>query len=127
MLEALPAVERAAVQAIGRRRGCHTCGARHATFHADHMPPNAYVKRHAAAPLWRRALLRGCGAAPAAKQRFYPQCEACSGRQARAVRVDARELRTHLGSLRAYHGAGVLAPPAAALAEAAWARVWQDG
>jgi len=120
--EALPAAgaeyataaQRGAIQAVGRRHGCHTCGDRRARYHADHMPPNAFVKRANAAP-WRR-LLR----VPPQTQRFFPQCEACSGLQGRAVRLDARVLRTHVGALRLHHATGLLAPAAAAAAEAAW-------
>ena len=64
--------QRARIQELGRRFGCHTCGRRWRTrFNADHMPPLAEVKR-ANAALWRRALGR------TVSQRFHPQCTACT-------------------------------------------------
>lgn len=80
--------ERRKVQRLGRRHGCHHCGARFRpaaagrTFVADHIPPNKYAEGR--------------------KQRFYPQCERCCGLQARAVATDVRKLVTHRGT-RLYH------------------------
>ena len=87
--------QRLAIEKLGRRYGCHTCGARkivssistnvqnkiplsqsssNVQFHADHMPPNAIVKQYNQR-LWRKILNYPM------KQRFYPQCITCSGKQ----------------------------------------------
>ena len=91
------AKEREAIQQLGRRFGCHSCGVRSWRFnriiyHADHQPPLAEVKR-ANAAAWRRIF-----AAPVS-QRFYPQCARCSGKQA-AVLAERTQLITRLGSPR---------------------------
>ena len=93
--------EREAIQQLGRRFGCHSCGARPlgplrksgaVLFHADHQPPLAEVKR-ANAALWRRMLN-----SPQA-QRFYPQCVKCSGKQAKLL-GERTALISQLGSKR---------------------------
>lgn len=101
------AAERDAIDAIGRRVGCHTCGVRRARFHADHMPPNAVVKR-ARDSLWYRLPFVSLP-----KQRFFPQCHQCSARQAQAVRSWSKALCFHVGSIRVYHATGFFIPPAA--------------
>ena len=101
------ATERDAIDTIGRRVGCHTCGVRHARFHADHMPPNAVVKR-ARASLWYRLPFMSIP-----KQRFFPQCHQCSARQAQAVRTWSKALCFHVGSVRLYHGTGFFVPSVA--------------
>jgi hypothetical protein len=71
--------ERGAIQALGRRFGCHSCGKwARTSFVADHMPPLSEV-RVANRALWRRLLRR-----PVA-QRFYPQCTSCSALQSVAA------------------------------------------
>jgi hypothetical protein len=51
----------AMIDAIGHRRGCHTCGnKRLRTFHGDHQPPRSLNQ---------------------ARMRFYPQCTSCSNQQ----------------------------------------------
>ena len=114
--------ERATIQQLGRRFGCHTCGARllssNGRFNADHMPPLSEVKR-ANSALWRRLLSRPM------RQRFYPQCTDCSNLQGALlsersslinkfgnVRLAARAttavaaVRPRFTSLRPYHGVG---------------------
>ena len=91
--------EREAIQALGRRFGCHSCGARpllplgkSMSFIADHQPPLASV-RLANAALWRRIF------GLQLSQRFYPQCVTCSGKQ--AVLLAERSARIkQLGSTR---------------------------
>ena len=97
--------------AIGRRVGCHTCGVRRARFHADHMPPNAVVKR-ARDSLWYRLPFVSLP-----KQRFFPQCHQCSARQAQAVRSWSKALCFHVGSIRVYHATGFFIPPARSFAK----------
>ena len=78
--------QREAIQRLGHRYGCHTCGIRGGgmwawlaqqeavRFNADHMPP-LWDARRANAALWRRVLRRPV------VQRFYPQCVTCSNKQ----------------------------------------------
>lgn len=82
------AAERAAIQRLGQRFGCHTCGSREILrspprFIADHMPPLSEVRVLNAA-MWRRVLSQPV------KQRFYPQCVTCSGKQAALLSEVAR-------------------------------------
>ena len=112
------AIERDAIDKIGRRVGCHTCGVRHTRFHADHMPPNAVVKRNRAS-LWYRLPFMSVP-----KQRFFPQCHQCSARQAQAVRTWSKALCFHVGSVRLYHGTGFFVPSAAALLAKVTAYEW---
>lgn len=87
-----------------RRDGCHHCGTRRGyDVIGDHMPPNKHVKELQATA--RRLPLRLPGARPLARavglptgpprQRYYPQCRACSQRQAGAIRNDKRVLIWH--------------------------------
>lgn len=83
--------QRRAIEALGRRHGCHTCGVSRGSsllFHADHVPPNAVV-RHENAKLWRRLLRRFV------KQHFHPQCVDCSGKQARILSKATVAKRLH--------------------------------
>lgn len=96
--------EREAIQAFGRRFGCHTCGvrprprllpspfAKRVIYHADHQPPLSEVKR-ANAAMWRRVLN-----APV-RQRFYPQCTTCSSKQS-SLLAERSNLIKRLGSER---------------------------
>ena len=68
------AAERAKIQSLGLRFGCHSCGtftSGAARFIADHQPPLAEVKV-ANGVWWRRLLGREVA------QRFYPHCPRCS-------------------------------------------------
>jgi hypothetical protein len=87
--------ERAAIQKLGRKFGCHTCGTRFlfsslGRYNADHMPPLSEVRR-ANSALWRRALSRPV------TQRFYPQCTSCSSLQA-SLLSERSSLISKLGS-----------------------------
>jgi hypothetical protein len=93
--------ERIKIEQIGRKVGCHTCGSRKIfsrgkngiKFIADHMPPQAVVKQMNAA--WHRRLL-GFNV----KQRFYPQCIDCSGKQGGILSKASQDLlKTKSGSL----------------------------
>ena len=101
--------ERAAIQEIGRRIGCHACGmrplltSRAPRFIADHQPPLSEVKRTNRA-LWRRVL------AQPVRQRFYPHCESCSLKQAALLR-EREALIRRLGARRAA-GTATAARPA---------------
>ena len=82
--------EKAIIQEIGRKYGCHSCGKRYSVskFVSDHQPPTG-------------TLPYGGGV-----QRFYPQCDRCSGLQGGLVsctKASAKSLVTHFTSLRAYH------------------------
>ena len=90
--------ERATIQKFGRQFGCHTCGERFllssGRFIADHVPP-LYEAQRANRALWRRLLSQPV------TQRFYPQCTACSSRQAvllaERARLAAKEARPPAG------------------------------
>lgn len=97
------AAERGAIARLGKRHGCHSCGARLRPFIADHQPPLKFA-------LARDAKWWTWGTTP---QRFYPQCAPCSAKQAVAVRTVAPSLTPHLGAIRAYHAAGLFAAPLA--------------
>lgn len=93
--------ERIKIEQLGRKVGCHTCGSRKIfsrgkngiKFIADHMPPQAVVKQMNAA--WHRRLL-GLNV----KQRFYPQCIDCSGKQGGILSKASQDLlKTKSGSL----------------------------
>ncbi|OJT24492.1 hypothetical protein BO221_15190 [Archangium sp. Cb G35] len=67
--------EREAVNELGRKHGCHTCGARNpgtrsGDFIPDHQPPSQL--------------------APGQPQRLYPHCKACSLRQGGEVNAELR-------------------------------------
>lgn len=86
--------QRLAIETLGSRHGCHTCGKRFGLnvkvpfslappsnlsgglvkFHADHMPPNVITDRLNG--IWYRKALKWKVA-----QRFYPQCVGCSNFQ----------------------------------------------
>jgi len=76
--------QRIAIENLGRRFGCHTCGSKQiismekVKFHADHMPPTAITKRMNK-QLWRKLLK------VPVKQRFYPQCVKCSHQQGKIL------------------------------------------
>jgi hypothetical protein len=75
--------QRRQIQLLGKRFGCHHCGSRQTAgfFTADHIPPNKYSTRKLENVrwLWRT-------------QRLYPQCNACSAKQAVSVKTDAAQL-----------------------------------
>ncbi|KNC82221.1 hypothetical protein SARC_05488 [Sphaeroforma arctica JP610] len=60
--------ERKLITKLGQAYGCHTCGAKSGStiFHADHQPPNAHKW------FWQT-------------QRFYAQCQNCSGKQGASI------------------------------------------
>lgn len=85
--------QRKAIQVMGTRHGCHTCGFRYgACFHqpwtrrfkeapryiADHVPPLWRAKRKNRS-FWRQLLDKPV------EMRFFPQCKACSARQSRLI------------------------------------------
>ena len=102
------ASERALIQKLGRRHGCHTCGTRRSStkFIADHQPPNKYAKRENAWRAWV-PMLRPV------RQSYYAQCEPCSHLQGVTLGVakDKPRLVFHWGlaGLRPYHAAGFYA------------------
>lgn len=105
---AAPSVKRELAR-IFKRDGCHHCGSRKAPVIGDHMPPSKMLQA-SKDPLgkWVRDLPvigkvaevvggaggRGRGRGPL--QRFYPQCQRCSIKQAGAVRNGKRVLVLHL-------------------------------
>mmetsp|Transcript_45762 Transcript_45762/g.92369 ORF Transcript_45762/g.92369 Transcript_45762/m.92369 type:complete len:339 (-) Transcript_45762:76-1092(-) len=126
--------ERAVLAGLGRRFGCHTCGATKSlkamlpltnfgrksappawSWIADHQPP-IKIAREMNSKLWRR--ITGC----LVRQRFYPQCSRCSSVQSTVVRNlrndcqgavvshhifgAANHAKSPLGALRAYHTTG---------------------
>ena len=83
--------QREAVNLIGRRHGCHSCGRRGQSFIADHQPPNKL-------------------AVPGVLQSFFAHCRSCSSRQGAVLRRSGvnymkspNAVVTHGSSLRLYH------------------------
>eukprot|EP00118_Oscarella_pearsei_P028373 m.311562 g.311562 ORF g.311562 m.311562 type:complete len:351 (+) comp81595_c0_seq1:1-1053(+) len=76
--------EKEAINKLGKKYGCHSCGSRPSRFVADHQPPNALVK-------------------PGEAQRYFPQCSNCSNKQGGAIRSSAVGVVTHGLKLRFYH------------------------
>ena len=83
--------QREALNLIGRRYGCHSCGRRGQSFIADHQPPNKL-------------------ALPGARQNFFVHCRSCSVRQGAILSrssvnsmKDPSAVVTHGSSLRLYH------------------------
>ena len=87
--------QRHIIRELGRRHGCHSCGARSARqFHADHQPP---TKLHNGPALSDSGM---------GTQRLYPQCNRCSSLQGSALAHSKNKwsaIRTHSLSLRNYH------------------------
>lgn len=93
--------QRIKIERLGKQIGCHTCGSRKifsrgkngVKFIADHMPPQAVVKQMNAA--WHRRILR-----LDVKQRFYPQCIDCSGKQGGILSKASQDLlKTKTGGI----------------------------
>ncbi|KAL8275835.1 hypothetical protein Esti_000398 [Eimeria stiedai] len=82
--------ERRLIKRVGLVHGCHSCGVRSSStkWIADHQPPTAQVIRYEATTWGRlKGFLRRCLGGPRCwPQRLYPHCEACSLKQAAAVR-----------------------------------------
>jgi hypothetical protein len=78
--------ERALLQKIGKRSGCHTCGTKSGPFNGDHQPPNSIAKRRFWTP----------------KQRFYPQCQPCSSQQGASLAKKTPVYHNH-SALRLHH------------------------
>ncbi len=86
--------QREAIQAIGQRHGCHSCGSKRgvANFIADHQPPNKVL-------LVNSKMLT---------QRFLPQCKHCSLQQGGVLSginyaSNPAHIKPHPLSLRLYH------------------------
>lgn len=108
-----------------RRDGCHHCGTRRGPVIGDHMPPNKHVGDLLKSES-RRLLGRASKVPVVAEfiealgistrqpiQRYFPQCRACSQKQAAAVRNDRSHRVFHAvlhsgGSSTAWHHAGTL-------------------
>eukprot|EP00879_Flechtneria_rotunda_P002455 GHRR01002652.1.p1 GENE.GHRR01002652.1~~GHRR01002652.1.p1 ORF type:complete len:486 (+),score=185.20 GHRR01002652.1:512-1969(+) len=114
---AKPSVKRELAR-IFKRDGCHHCGSRRGPVIGDHMPPNKLVssKESLTAMLDElpvvstvRGLMGVAGRGPKSVQRFYPQCQKCSMKQATALRNGRRVLVLHLHAprYRSEHLAGV--------------------
>lgn len=74
--------QRAMVEKMGRKWGCHTCGSRMLAkrfgkhrFVGDHMPPKSVAVQ------MNTSWLRRLGLLPKVQFRFYPQCANCSNTQ----------------------------------------------
>lgn len=103
-----------------RKDGCHHCGTRNGRVIGDHMPPNYHVKLQQAKSGWwvRQPLVKwtanalGIPIGPP-RQRYFPQCEACSQLQSAAIRHNKRRLVFHEvlhrgGRSSAWHASGVI-------------------
>ncbi len=96
--------QRLAIEKMGRRVGCHTCGSRMlfgrhygVLFHGDHQPP-----KYLAAKMNQRWFRRILGLT--VQFRFYPQCTVCSNTQGSILSV-ASKMGTFDRSASAYfHG-----------------------
>jgi hypothetical protein len=96
--------QRAMIEQMGRRWGCHTCGSRMLMpnksianksfrFVGDHMPPKS-VAEQMNKSLWRRL-----GISPKVQFRFYPQCVSCSNSQGSILSKATYQLKsTKIGS-----------------------------
>lgn len=74
--------QRALIEKMGRRWGCHTCGSRMLfsrfgknKFVGDHMPPKSVADQ------MNKSFLRRMNILPEVSFRFYPQCVNCSNTQ----------------------------------------------
>ncbi|GBF99262.1 hypothetical protein Rsub_11787 [Raphidocelis subcapitata] len=107
---------------IFRRDGCHHCGSHRGPVIGDHMPPNKLVLQRRGPglgldlglwlqelPLVKQVRALAGHAPPRIRQRFYPQCQRCSYKQASALRHGRRVLVLHvrLPRQRVEHLAGV--------------------
>lgn len=108
-----------------RRDGCHHCGTKRGPVIGDHMPPNKHVgdilKSESRRLIGRASkvpvvaeFLEALGISTRQPlQRYYPQCRACSQKQAAAVRNDRSHRVFHAvlhsgGSNTAWHHVGTL-------------------
>jgi hypothetical protein len=88
--------QRALLERMGRRWGCHTCGSRMLgsknsfRFVGDHMPPKS-VAAQLNNTWWRRV-----GLWRKVKYRFYPQCANCSNTQGAILSKASINLADHL-------------------------------
>ncbi|EIE18854.1 hypothetical protein COCSUDRAFT_59782 [Coccomyxa subellipsoidea C-169] len=120
------------------RDGCHHCGRRNGRVIGDHIPPNklmhgpagtqkaiqqitsslGFSESSSKAPFSRLSgklgqILMGKGrvrVAGPARQRYYPQCALCSGKQSNVVRMGKDMLVFHFYGMRPWYYAGT-APP----------------
>jgi hypothetical protein len=93
--------EKSFLHAFMQKYGCHHCGKKTLVVIGDHMPPNKTAFGSGASA----AASRGSNVSIARKfynfirmvpsQRFYPQCESCSGLQSVAVRTGMKTLVSH--------------------------------
>jgi len=84
--------EKNLIQAIGKRYGCHSCGARRVkSFISDHQPPTK--------------LFNSSG--DMLSQRFYPHCSRCSAQQggvlSKSNAKNPRSIINHFSSIRVHH------------------------
>eukprot|EP00878_Enallax_costatus_P006778 GHUV01007105.1.p1 GENE.GHUV01007105.1~~GHUV01007105.1.p1 ORF type:complete len:356 (+),score=121.12 GHUV01007105.1:733-1800(+) len=115
---AKPSVKRELAR-IFKRDGCHHCGSTRGPVIGDHMPPNKIVlgeKANINKILQEipgiqkvRDMLGLAGRDGRPLQRFYPQCQKCSIKQATAMRNGKRVLVLHLRAprYRSEHLSGV--------------------
>lgn len=98
------ASQKARLQAIFDRHGCHTCGTRRRNVGvvADHQPPTKLNYgtggANASAELTRRRGWLAPLLPPPPKQRYFPQCATCSNRQSSAV-ANNRQVLVYNGAL----------------------------
>mmetsp|Transcript_1585 Transcript_1585/g.2620 ORF Transcript_1585/g.2620 Transcript_1585/m.2620 type:complete len:283 (+) Transcript_1585:70-918(+) len=89
-------LQRAKIQLLGKRFGCHQCGTKWSNkFIADHMPPTKFVEQ-ANKRLWRK--ISGIKMT----QRLWPQCERCFSVQGSAV-SKVRKVLIYHHQFRVYH------------------------
>jgi hypothetical protein len=90
------ATQRAAIESLGTKFGCHTCGTRmiqHSSrssikFVSDHMPPKAVAEQMN--QLWYRKLF-----GKHVQFRFYPQCINCSSIQGSLLSKATQQLKRY--------------------------------
>ncbi|KAI8468344.1 MAG: hypothetical protein J3K34DRAFT_523049 [Monoraphidium minutum] len=91
---------------IFRRDGCHHCGTRRGPVIGDHMPPNKLVFSQGASgqlgawlgdlPVIRQVRALTGATKGAVRQRYFPQCQSCSIKQATTLRHGKRVLVVHV-------------------------------
>mmetsp|Transcript_31584 Transcript_31584/g.53065 ORF Transcript_31584/g.53065 Transcript_31584/m.53065 type:complete len:283 (-) Transcript_31584:394-1242(-) len=86
--------QRAKLQQLFKKFGCHHCGTRRGTVIGDHMPPNR-IAHGSTSEIAARSSSWWAWLRRPPLQRYYPQCQDCSGQQSSAMRHNRRILKYH--------------------------------
>ena len=126
--------QKAKVQTLFEKHGCHTCGTKNKSLGivADHQPPNKHAYgtggAEASGEFTRRRGWLAPLLPPPPKQRYFPQCKPCSTRQSSAVAYN-KQVLVYNGALALAHttlltGAAVAASRMAAPEAHERAGIW---